>query len=109
MTCDRSPARELTLWLLQVLNRIAENILNYPEDPKYRKLSTTKDTMKEHIMKRKGTVEFLQKVCSFRAVFRRLTNTLWTKMGFREKVSGGVISYDLRMRFSTYSRCRRKI
>ena len=75
-----------------MLNRITENILKDPENPKYTKLKTTTDTMNRHIMSKRGTVEFLQKVCFFPAVFRRLTNALWTKMGFREKVSSGVTS-----------------
>jgi hypothetical protein len=77
---------------LQVLYRITENILKYPDNPKYTQLKTTNDTMNRHIMSKKGTVEFLQKVCSFPAVFRRLTSALWTKMGFRRKVSR-VVSY----------------
>ena len=71
---------------LQLLNRITENILKNPDDPKVRRLKTTGNQMNQHIMSRKGTVEFLQKVCSFRAVFHRLTDRLWTKMGYREKV-----------------------
>jgi len=52
---------------LRVLNKITENILKNPDDPKCRKLKTTTDSMNRHIMSKKGTVEFLQ------------------KMGFREK------------------------
>lgn len=71
---------------LQVLNEITENILKNPHDPKYRRLKITSDRMNRHIMSKRGTVEFLQKVVSVRAVFHLLTNMLWTKMGFREKV-----------------------
>lgn len=92
---------------LQVLNKITENILQNPNDPKYWRLKTTADRMNLHIMSRKGTVEFLQKVCSFRAVFRRLTNTMWKKMGFREKVRTSFLAIDLR--FSTpWAWCRQK-
>lgn len=85
--CDNDRFTTLGLTIrLQVLNKITENILKNPDVPKYRKLDPTKRMMNLHIMSKKGTVEFLQRVRSFRAVFRRLTNTLWTKMGFREKV-----------------------
>ncbi|KAF9652225.1 hypothetical protein BDM02DRAFT_3109668 [Thelephora ganbajun] len=63
---------------LRVLNEITEKILTNPDDPKYRRLNVNSEKMKQHIMQRKGTVEFLQKVCFRRGAFRGfwLTNTL---------------------------------
>jgi len=47
---------------LQILNRITENILKNHGDPKYRRLHINSEKVKQHIMSKKGTVEFLQKV-----------------------------------------------
>lgn len=47
----------------QVLNKITENILKNPDNPKYRRLDTNLDKVNCHIMSRNGTVEFLQRVC----------------------------------------------
>ena len=47
---------------VQVLNEITEKILNNPNDPKYQRLKINSEKMRQHIMPRKGTVEFLQKV-----------------------------------------------
>jgi len=55
---------------LQILNKITENILKNHNDPKYRRLDINAEKMKQHIMSRKGTVEFLQKVCICRPSFR---------------------------------------
>lgn len=72
---------------LQVLNEITENILQNPEEPRYRRLKITSKRMNEHIMPRNGTVEFLQRVCSSYGGFCSwLTDALWEKMGFRQKV-----------------------
>ena len=81
-----------------MLNKITENILKHPGDPTYTHLKTTGETMNRHIMSKKGTVQFLQRVCSFRGVFRRLTNALWTKMGFRTKVGRSFPTTDCNFR-----------
>ena len=63
---------------LQLLNRVTERILTNPDRPDYRRLNINADGMKKHIMPRKGTVEFLQMVCSPQSLLRccRLTNPL---------------------------------
>ena len=48
---------------LQFMNRATEKILRDPNNPRYRRLNINFEGMKEHVMSRKGTVEFLQKVC----------------------------------------------
>jgi len=47
---------------LRFLNRVTENILKNPDNPKYQRLKINKDSMKQHVMSKRGTVEFLQKV-----------------------------------------------
>lgn len=60
---------------LQVLNEITDNILKNPDDPKYQRLKVTSEEMKQNIMLRKGTVEFLQKVRVCRSSFRCFWST----------------------------------
>jgi len=64
---------------LRVLNKITENILKNPGDPKYTSFKITNDTVNRHIMSRKGTVEFLQKMG-----FREKTEECITMLVFNE-------------------------
>lgn len=63
----RTNSAEVAIEIVRILEKIADNILKYPSDAKYRTLQKKNETIRNKIMSIKGGIECL-KVMGFKEV-----------------------------------------
>lgn len=86
--------------LSQTVLKIAENLLNDPDNPKYQQFKPTNSVIQRELVKRKGVLEYVIEVC-YNAVLFLILGVEWHHLSHS---SGSVQRYGYRPLVTTANR-----